>query len=89
MRTPDMGRPDQGENFMSKETGRTPWILWPFVAVWRLVALIIEITGRLVAAVLGLVLMSVGVVVSLTVVGLVIGIPLILFGFLLVVRGFF
>jgi uncharacterized membrane protein HdeD (DUF308 family) len=29
------------------------------------------------------------VVVSLTVVGLVIGIPLILFGFLLVVRGFF
>ena len=59
---------------MSKESGRTPWILWPFVAVWRLVALIIEITG---------------VVVSLTVVGLVIGIPLILFGFLLVVRGFF
>ena len=74
---------------MSKDTGRTPWILWPFVALWRFIALIIEMTGRLVAAILGLVLMIVGVLVSLTVVGLVIGIPLILFGFLLVVRGFF
>ena len=74
---------------MSKEYGGTPWILWPFVALWRLVALIIEMTGRLVAAILGLVLMIVGVLVSLTVIGLVIGIPLILFGFLLVVRGFF
>jgi hypothetical protein len=42
-----------------------------------------------VAAVLGLVLMVVGVIISLTIVGLIIGIPLILFGFLLVVRGFF
>ncbi len=74
---------------MSKQSGQTPWILWPFVALWRLLALIIELTGRLVAAILGLVLMIVGVVVSLTVIGLVIGIPLILFGFLLVVRGFF
>ncbi len=74
---------------MSKEHERTPWILWPFVALWRLVALIIEMTGRLVAAVLGLVLMIIGVLASLTIVGLIIGIPLILFGFLLVIRGFF
>ena len=74
---------------MSKESGRTPWILWPFVALWRLLALFIEITGRLVAAILGLVLMIVGVLVSLTVIGLIVGIPLIVFGFLLVVRGFF
>jgi uncharacterized membrane protein HdeD (DUF308 family) len=31
----------------------------------------------------------VGVIVSLTVIGMVIGIPLILFGFLLMIRGFF
>ena len=74
---------------MSKEYSRTPWILWPFVALWRFIALIIEMTGRLVAAILGLVLMIVGVLVSFTVVGLIIGIPLILFGFLLVIRGFF
>jgi hypothetical protein len=65
------------------------WILWPFVAIWRLLAFIIELTGRLVAIVLGVVLMIVGVIVSFTIIGLVVGIPLILFGFLLVIRGFF
>jgi hypothetical protein len=74
---------------MSGEGRRTPWILWPFVAIWRLVASIIELTGRLVAIVLGVVLMVVGVLVSFTIIGLVIGIPLVLFGFLLVIRGFF
>jgi len=33
--------------------------------------------------------MIVGVVVALTVIGAVVGIPLIIFGFLLVIRGFF
>jgi len=74
---------------MSSHKKRTPWILWPFVAIWRLVAGIIEMTGRLVAVILGLVLMIVGVRLSATVVGAVVGIPLIVFGFLLVIRGFF
>ena len=75
---------------MSKDySSRTPLILWPFVALWRFVATIIEMSGRLVAAILGLVLIAVGVLVSLTVVGLIIGIPLIIFGVLLIVRGFF
>ena len=68
---------------------RTPWYLWPFVAIWRLLAGIIQVTGRLVAANLGLVLMVVGVVLSLTVIGAIVGVPLIVFGFLLVLRGFF
>ncbi len=72
-----------------KEQHRTSWILWPFVAIWRLVALIIEMTGRLVAAVLGLVLMIVGVIATLTVIGAIVGIPLIIFGFLLMIRGIF
>jgi hypothetical protein len=74
---------------MSGEGKRTPWILWPFVAIWRLVALIIEITGRLVAVLLGAALMLAGVLISLTVIGAVIGVPLALFGFLLVLRGLF
>jgi hypothetical protein len=73
----------------SHEDNRTPWFLWPFVALWRLIAAIIELTGRLVAAVIGLVLMIVGVILSLTVIGAVVGIPLIIFGFLLMIRGFF
>jgi hypothetical protein len=74
---------------LSRERKSTPWFLWPFVALWRLVAGIIEVTGRLIAAVTGLVLMIVGVILSLTVIGAVIGIPLIIFGFLLMIRGFF
>lgn len=74
---------------MSKISNSTPWILWPFVALWKLVAGIIELTGRLVAAILGLVLMIVGVALCLTVIGAIVGVPLILFGFMLTVRGLF
>ena len=74
---------------MSQKDDRTPWFLWPFVAIWKLVAGIIEMTGRLVAAILGLVLMIVGVILTLTIIGAIVGIPLIIFGFLLIIRGFF
>lgn len=75
---------------MHREKRRSvPWVLWPFVALWRLLAGILELTGRLVGAVLGLVLVIVGFVVSLTVIGAVIGIPLALLGFLLMVRSIF
>ena len=64
-------------------------LMWPFVALWKLLAGIIEVTGRLVAALVGLVLMIAGLVLTLTIVGAVVGIPLIIFGFLLMIRGFF
>ena len=72
---------------MAEAKRRTPWILWPFVALWNLIARIVSLTGRVVAITLGLVLMLVGVVVSLTIVGAVVGIPLFSFGALLVIRG--
>jgi len=74
---------------MTENKHHTHWLLWPFIALWKLVAGIIGLTGRLVAAILGLVLMIVGVVVSLTIIGAIVGIPLIVFGFLLILRGFF
>ena len=74
---------------MKPEKQHVPILLWPFWAIWRLVVLIIELTGRLVGAILGLVLMIVGVVISLTVIGAVIGVPLIVFGFMLIVRSLF
>jgi hypothetical protein len=43
----------------------------------------------LVGAILGLVFMIVGVVVSLTVVGAIVGVPLAIFGFLLILRSLF
>ena len=38
----------------------TPWYLWPFVALWKLLALIVGLTGRLVAVLLGLALWLLG-----------------------------
>jgi hypothetical protein len=68
---------------------RIVWNLWPLVATWRLVATIVELTGRFVAVLLGFVILVVGLLVTLTVVGAFIGIPLMLFGILLMLRGLF
>jgi hypothetical protein len=74
---------------MSTETKKTPWYFWPFVALWRLVTGILILTGRLVAVILGLVFVLIGALLSATVVGAIVGVPLLLFGGLLVVRGLF
>ena len=66
-----------------------PWYLWPFAALWKLLAIIVELTGRFVAMVLGIVFIIVGVIVSLTIVGAIVGIPLAIVGFLLLLRGIF
>jgi hypothetical protein len=67
----------------------THWILWPFIALWKLLAGLIGLTGRLAAVIIGAVLMLVGGIVSLTVVGAVIGIPLAVLGLLIILRGLF
>lgn len=66
-----------------------PWFLWPLAAIWDLFAFFLKLTGRLVGALLGLVLMIVGIVLSLTVLGAPIGVPLLVFGFLLMIRSLF
>ena len=65
------------------------WYLWPFVAIWKLIAVIVEMTGRFLAMVLGVVFIIVGVIVSLTIVGAIVGIPLAIIGLLLLFRGIF
>jgi hypothetical protein len=73
----------------SQSRARVPWFLWPFWALWRLVAGIVLVSGRLLAVILGAVLMLAGFLISLTVIGAIIGIPLAILGFLLVIRGLF
>ena len=68
---------------------QVPWYLWPFWAVWRLLTWIVRLTGRLIAILLGLVIIILGAVLSITVVWSPVGIPLIIFGFLLILRGLF
>ena len=48
-----------------------------------------KLVSRIIAAVLGLALMIVGVVLSCTIIGAVVGVPLTLFGFVLMFKGFF
>ena len=75
---------------MTTETKQhIPWFLWPFAALWKLLAVIVELTGRFLAMVLGLVFILVGGIVSLTVIGAIIGIPLAIVGLLLLLRGIF
>ncbi|TLN21569.1 hypothetical protein FDZ74_04885 [bacterium] len=71
------------------ERRKTPWLLWPFVALWNLLTGILKLTGRLVAAVLGLVLTIVGAVLIVLVITAPIGIPLALFGVMLMLRSIF
>jgi len=66
---------------------KTPWYLWPFVAIWNLVVYIVSLTGRLVAILLGLALMLLGAILTVTIVGAIVGVPLAVIGFLLVIRG--
>ena len=75
---------------MTTETKQhIPWYLWPFAALWKLLAVIIEMTGRFLAMVLGIVFIVAGVIVSLTIVGAIIGVPLAIVGLLLLLRGIF
>ena len=66
-----------------------PWYLWPFAALWKLLAVIVEMSGRFVAMVLGIVFIIVGIIVSLTIIGAIVGVPLAIIGLLLLLRGIF
>lgn len=74
---------------MSERRRHVPWYLWPFWAVWWLVTFILQMTGRLLAVILGLVILILGLLVSVTVIGAIVGIPLAILGLLLILRGLF
>jgi len=70
-------------------TKETPWFVRPFVAMWELLAIVLKITGRLLAGILGLGLMAAGIAAGMTVIGAPVGIPLAILGFLLIIRSVF
>lgn len=63
--------------------------MWPLKVIWRLVNLILRASGRLFAIMLGLMLVLVGGLLASTGLLAVCGLPLVIFGFLLLVRGLF
>ena len=68
---------------------RVSLLLWPFYAIWKLVSFIVGMTGRLVAITIGIALVVVGIVLTLTIVGAGIGLPIGVFGMLLISCGIF
>jgi hypothetical protein len=66
-----------------------PILLWPFYAIWRLLTFILSVVGRLLCSILGIGIMIAGVLITMSVVGAPLGIPLAALGFLLLVRAIF
>jgi hypothetical protein len=63
--------------------------LRPFKLVWDLLALILNLIGRLLAGVLGMLLMIFGIIISLELGCAPVGIPFAVFGLLLMIRSIF
>jgi len=72
-----------------EEKRKIPFLLWPFWALFQLVLWILKFTGRLVGAILGLVIAIVGVVLTITVIGAIIGVPLVVLGVMLMGKAIF
>ncbi len=68
---------------------KIPFLLWPFWALFQLVLWILKLTGRLVGAILGMVIAIVGVVLTITIVGAIIGVPMVLLGVMLMIKAIF
>ena len=68
---------------------RNSCLLWPITAPFRLVQFLLKSVGRLAFIAFGFVLVMVGVMISFTIVGACIGIPLMLLGLSLILRGLF
>ena len=66
---------------------KTPLLLVPFVLIWSLFSFMLKLTGRVVAAIVGLILMMAGIALSVTFFAAPIGIPIAIFGFLLMLRS--
>ena len=65
-----------------EEKRKIPFLLWPFWALLQLAVWILKVTGRLIGAILGLVL-------TITVIGAQLGVPLIVLGVMLMGKSIF
>lgn len=68
---------------------KTSCLAWPFVTLWKLLSAILNLTGRLVAGILGLALLIVGGILTILGITAPVGIPFIILGFLLLIRSIF
>jgi hypothetical protein len=74
---------------MSENSHTTQWFLWPFSALWRLLTFVLNLTGRIITAIIGLIIVIIGMILSVTIFAAPIGIPMIILGILLMLRSIF
>lgn len=60
-----------------------------FKFIFNLLSLILNFTGRLICGVLGLVFLIIGLILAITWIGAVIGVPIMVFGLMLIARSVF
>ena len=64
-------------------------LFWPIDLAMRLISLILGMTGRVMSLMLGLILCGVGVLLCASIIGLIVGVPLCVFGGALIFRSLF
>lgn len=64
-------------------------LFWPFELLWSIIGLVFDLLGVIISLTVGLILAIAGTILTCSIIGAFIGIPLIVFGILLAVRSFF
>ena len=64
-------------------------ITWPFRLLYKIGMFFISLVGKTISLMLGLVLLVLGILISMTIVGLVIGLPFIMMGSLIMLSALF
>lgn len=64
-------------------------LAWPFVAAGALIGLILSAIGRVFSFGLGLAICALGVILCISVIGIVLGVPMVIFGGGLMLRSIF
>ncbi|WMM23295.1 hypothetical protein RBU61_10040 [Tissierella sp. MB52-C2] len=60
-----------------------------FVLIFALIGGVLKVTGRLLVGLLGLFFTIIGIILSLTVIGIVVGIPVLILGIIMIISIFF
>ncbi len=74
-------------NYPSRSQGYPHPALWLFIGVWKTITFLANFIGIVLSLVLGAIFMFLGFILTSTIVGAVIGIPLFIIGLLLFIRG--
>ena len=64
-------------------------IFWPFTLAASLISFLLSAAGRFLSLLLGLILGGIGVILTLTGIGAIAGVPLVMFGGALMLRAIF